>query len=1056
MASTLAQLGFDIDTSDIKDATKSLGNLDKQSGKSEKSASKFSRGYSASMAVAKKATFALTAAAVGAAAAIAKYTSDGLDHVDAQAKLARAMGATIDGLRAVQLAASDAGIDNMGDSLNRLNRRLGAAALGNKEYGKSIDALGLDLDALSNMDVDQRIAAISDVVKESGLSHQETARHLQMLGFQQSNANAFFRQGGDAVRAAAKEVEDYGLSLSAVDAAKVESANDQWSRLSLLTESATSKLAVEFAPVIQSVAQYITGAAKEGEGMGDDIERGAGKSVEAFAYLADVAHSIETVFQVMGKGIAAGIIWLAGDVKQSIGAIVTNTVSGINYIIDAANMLGAGFDRVEIPSFATDMLRDAEVARGAVADAMDDIHETLMKEPPSVGILAAYEESKKAGEEAAKSAVELAKKTAEESKAIAIKKQSEAGKESGKEFEKSFESSTKSIADSLQDAIIAGDWKGLGATIGGALAGGIAAAVSESMGGGLGGGFGGAVAGGLAGLVIAQINDFMTDDYDPTEKRQASQGTGTVLGSINDKTQSIANATGITASATSELIGINRAMLIAMQNVSAGIANASSRVARNSNVGIAAPGLGANNLGDEIIGANLDALSFLSLGTLDFGKMLGGKSKKKDDGIQIVGGYMSDLIDETIVNAYATFRVKKNAWSKTKTKSRTQALSDDVGNQFSLVFESVLDSVIKGSAILGIGAEATKGFKVGTQKLSLEGMNAADRTKAIEEYFGTVFDNLAMHTIPWLEDFQQAGEGLGETLARVGAQIQTTNEVVKQLGVGFQQLEGANLAAASQYLVDAAGGLEQLGSSTASFIKNFESEARQFEINQDSLTTALSRSGLPLADTRDGYLALMKQQDASTKSGADNIAILLRLQSHANEYYNTLEQGAESAKQSAIEMLNSQQSAQSSALAKSLSAANAVNNALSGLSTASAIQSRMSALDSIRSMTSSGSVGSVSDLQGTLSAATNINASDFATFDEYIRTVSRTGAALVGLKQVTDSQVTKDQQLLTNIENEIKAMSGELIKLSEANVKQSAKSARILERIEVGGIEVKA
>lgn len=1049
MASTLAQLGFDIDTSDIKDATKSLGNLDKQSGKTEQSASKFSRGYSASMATAKKATFALTAAAVGAAAAIAKYTSDGLAHVDAQAKLARAQNATIDGIRAVQIAASDAGLDGMTASLTRLTRRLGAAEMGNKEYGDTVKDLGLNIAELGDLDADEKISTIADAVKNSGLSMEETARHLQNLGFEQSNANAFFRQGGDAVRAARKEVEDYGLSISAVDAAKVEAANDQWSRLSLLTESATSKLAVEFAPVIQTVAQYITGAAKEGEGMGDAIEKGVQTSVEAFAYLADVAHSIETVFQVMGKGIAAGIIWLVGDVKQSIGAIVTNTVNGINYIIDAANMLGAGFDRVEIPSFASDLLRDAEVARGAVANAMNDVHETLMKQPPSIGILAAYEESKKAGEDAAKSAVELAKKTAKESKAIAIKKQSEAGDESGKEFEKSFESSTKSIADSLQDAIISGDWKGIGATIGGALAGGIAAQVSASLGGGISGGLGGAVAGGLVGLTIAQINDFMTDDYDPTEKRQASQGTGTVLGSINDKTQSIANATDITASATSELIGINRAMLIAMQNVNAGIANASARVARGSNVGIAMPSLGANNLGDEIIGANLDALSFLSLGTLDFGKMLGGKSKKRDEGIQIVGGYMSDLIDDTMVNAYATFRVKKNAWSKTKTKNRTQALSDDVGNQFSLVFESILDSVVAGVEVFGIGAAATSGFKVGTQKLSLEGMNAGQRSKAIEEYFGTVFDNLTLHTAPWLEDFQQAGEGLGETLARLSTYVQVTEAAVDQLGFQFSELAGEDLASASQYLIEAAGGVEQFSSSMKGFVSNFETEARQFEILQDSMTEALSQSGLPLADTREGYLALMKQQDASTQAGADNIATLLRLQSHANDYYNTLEQGAEKA-------MNAARDSASSALSQSLSAANAVNNALSGLSTASASQSRMSALDSIRSMTSSGSVGSVSDLQGTLSAATNINASDFATFDEYIRTVSRTGAALVGLKQVTDSQVTKDQQLLANIEKEIKAMSGELIKLSEANVKQSAKSARILERIEVGGIEVKA
>jgi uncharacterized protein YcfL len=91
-----------------------------------------------------------------------------------------------------------------------------------------------------------------------------------------------------------------------------------------------------------------------------------------------------------------------------------------------------------------------------------------------------------------------------------------------------------------------------------------------------------------------------------------------------------------------------------------------------------------------------------------------------------------------------------------------------------------------------------------------------------------------------------------------------------------------------------------------------------------------------------------------------------------------------------------------------------------------------------------------------LSAATSISASDFATFNEYVRTVSKTGAAIGGLKQITDAKVTKDQQLLSNIEKEIAAMSGELIKLSEANVKQSAKSARILERIEIGGIEVKA
>jgi hypothetical protein len=625
----------------------------------------------------------------------------------------------------------------------------------------------------------------------------------------------------------------------------------------------------------------------------------------------------------------------------------------------------------------------------------------------------------------------------------------DSGNKTGDEFLRSFESSTANIANSLQDAIASGQWAGLGATIGGALAGGIAASVSDQITGAgfgsLASGLGGAVAGGLVGLAIQQLN--AGDNFDPSSSRQASQGTGTVLGSLNEKTRSIEKASDITASATTELIGINRSMLNAMERVNAGIVGVSARVAMSSGFTGRNPGIGQGSAFNSLSSANLEMSSTPNFGIVDLLTTLGGSSKKKDEGVEIIGGFIGDLIDETIVDAYATFRVKKNFYSSSKTKEKTSGLGDDISNQFSLVFESVLDSVLAGAATFGLDASAADNFKVETQKISLDGMSPQDKQQAYEDYFSTVFDELSTHVLPFITDFQMAGEGFGETLARVSTNIQVAEEAVKQLGFEFASLSGKDLAAASTQLIELTGGVEQFISSMSGFISNFASEAEQFRISQESINSALSQANLELPQTRDGYFDLLRAQDGSTKAGAENIATLLRLQSSASNYYDTLEEGAERAMESA-------RSAASANLAQSQSAADAVDNALKGLSSVDNAQSRESALASIQSMTAAGRVGSTRDLQGTLSAATSISASDFATFNEYVRTVSRTGAAIGGLKQITDAKVTKDQQLLSNIEKEIAAMSKEIIELNKANVKQTAKSARILERIEVGGVRI--
>ena len=111
----------------------------------------------------------LGAAAVAAGAAIAAgFVVKGLAAVDAQAKLARQMGASIDGMRAVQIAGSDAGVglQTMNDAAKKLNQRIGEALRGSGEAAEAFKMLGVEAAFFGQLDVDQRMALVADRIKE--------------------------------------------------------------------------------------------------------------------------------------------------------------------------------------------------------------------------------------------------------------------------------------------------------------------------------------------------------------------------------------------------------------------------------------------------------------------------------------------------------------------------------------------------------------------------------------------------------------------------------------------------------------------------------------------------------------------------------------------------------------------------------------------------------------------------------------------------------------------------------------------------------------------------
>lgn len=366
-----------------------------------------------------------TAAVVAAKAATIALTKQGMDAVRSQADLARSLDTTFDSITALQLAAGDVGLEGLEGSLTRLNRRLGAAEVGSGAAANAVKALQLDLQALSGMDVDERVATIADAIRDSGVSMQRAARFAQDLGFEQRQAAEFFTQGGDAIRSYRERVEALGLSLSDIDAQKVVDAQNAMGIFGDLTRGASQALAAELSPIIQQVAIELENAAIEAGGMGNAVQDAVQTGVKALAFMADAADGVKRVFTL----VADGIILVLNEIAATAALVAYKVVETLNSIpgVDYSDELRA------IGDFG-------RTANGVVKEAAANMQRTLDEPLAGAKLLAFYEKAQIAGQEAAEASVAAA----------------EANRKSGAIFEKASNDGTKAVKaqrDAVADLI---------------------------------------------------------------------------------------------------------------------------------------------------------------------------------------------------------------------------------------------------------------------------------------------------------------------------------------------------------------------------------------------------------------------------------------------------------------------------------------------------------------------------------------------------------------------------------------------------------------------------
>lgn len=357
---------------------------------------------------------------------------------------------------------------------------------------------------------------------------------------------------------------------------------------------------------------------------------------------------------------------------------------------------------------------------------------------------------------------------------------------------------------------------------------------------------------------------------------QKANGTGTVLGDSDAKSQSLVNALKMVQDNTYRSLSVNQDMLVSLRAIQSSLSGLGNLITRTTGItgDLAADQNGsAQNLFNSILG-NQSIGEKLTGGLLGkiVGGIFGGKVTTLDTGLTAAATTVGNAANGGVnAGQYTDTKKSGGLFSSDKYKTSITALGSEINDQFALVITSMADGIKASASALGVGGDAfnaqLNSFVVDLGKISLKGLTGDQIQEALEAAFSKLGDDMAKFAVGGLAQFQKVGEGAYETLVRIANDYSTVDAVLSSFGKSFGAVGLASVAA-RENLIDLAGGLEDFTSQGSYFLDNFFSDAEKAA----TLKTAVNARITPLnggADvtTIEQYKNLAMAQDLTTESG---------------------------------------------------------------------------------------------------------------------------------------------------------------------------------------------
>ena len=226
------------------------------------SAMKGLRGLGDQASILKRAFAGIGAVAVGQF--LTRTAMSAIQYGDELQKASIKSGVAVEQLSALAYAAKQSDIDlgSLSESLKKMQLALSQATTGGKEQKKTLDALGISLEDIKNLNADEQFILIAQQISSLTNPADKARAATELFGKAGANLLPLFEQGADGIRKAAQEAKNLGLILSTEQTKKLADADDSVKRLSSSWQGFATTLVSKVAPALTAILDQLSGASK--------------------------------------------------------------------------------------------------------------------------------------------------------------------------------------------------------------------------------------------------------------------------------------------------------------------------------------------------------------------------------------------------------------------------------------------------------------------------------------------------------------------------------------------------------------------------------------------------------------------------------------------------------------------------------------------------------------------------------------------------------------------------------------------------------------------------
>ena len=253
------------------------------------------------------------------------------------------------------------------------------------------------------------------------------------------------------------------------------------------------------------------------------------------------------------------------------------------------------------------------------------------------------------------------------------------------------------------------------------------------------------------------------------------------------------------------------------------------------------------------------------------------------------GGDFSGGVTTNILEKGGLFRSDKRS-------STTDAITGDLDKSLDAGAAKLVELAKKYGDALGLPVDQLANVSTAIKVQVTDDLTK--NTEAVTAALQQFADSLLGAFADEVEPFRQAGETVAQVIERVGGNLLQINSVLEQLGLSAlaTSVDGGKAALALSDLFGGAGNFAQVA---ANYYQKFYNEAERADAATAQITETLSKFGLELPKSRDGFRALVDAQDLTTASGREAFAALLGVA----DAFDALQQSSADAAQAVEEVL---------------------------------------------------------------------------------------------------------------------------------------------------------